>query len=77
ADAINTKFQEHGIKKRVSALSFEEQGLDKIAQLRLERNEYQYVKRMEEKGIEAKTFYHHLNLEIRKKNAEIEQLNNK
>lgn len=77
ADAINTKFQEQGIKKSVSALSFEEQGLDKIAQVRLERNEYQYVKRMEEKGIEAKTFYHQLNLEIRRKNAEIEQLHNK
>ncbi|XKH51979.1 MobA/MobL family protein (plasmid) [Chryseomicrobium palamuruense] len=77
ADAINTKFQEQGIKKSVSALSFEEQGLDKIAQIRLERNEYQYVKRMEKKGIEANTFYHQLNLEIRRKNAEIEQLNHK
>lgn len=75
AEAINQSFKEHGIKKEVSALSFEEQGLDQIAEVRLDRNEYQYVKRMEEKGLEAKTFYHQLNQEIRKTNAEIKQLN--
>ncbi|QDY46970.1 MobA/MobL family protein (plasmid) [Planococcus glaciei] len=49
AEAINQTFKEHGIKKTVSALSFEEQGLDRIPEVRLERNEYQYVKRMEKK----------------------------
>lgn len=77
ADAINESFKEHGINQTVSALSFEAQGLDQIAEVRLERNEYQYVKRLEEKGIEAQTFYHQLNQEIRKKNAEIAQLNDK
>ncbi|RAZ73486.1 MobQ family relaxase [Planococcus halotolerans] len=75
AEAINQSFKEHGINKEVSALSFEEQGLDRIAEVRLDRNEYQYVKRMEAKGLEAKTFYHQLNQEIRKTNAEIKQLN--
>lgn len=75
AEAINQSFKEHGIDKEVSALSFEEQGLDRIAEVRLDRNEYQYVKRMEEKGLEAQTFYHQLNQEIRKTNAEIKQLN--
>ncbi len=77
ADAINESFQEHDIDQTVSALSFEAQGLDQIAEVRLERNEYQYVKRLEEKGIEAQTFYHQLNQEIREKNAEIAQLNDK
>lgn len=75
AEAINQSFKEQGIQKEVSALSFEEQGLDRIAEVRLDRNEYQYVKRMEEKGLEAKTFYHQLNQEIRKTNAEIKKLN--
>ncbi|AQQ55240.1 MobQ family relaxase [Planococcus lenghuensis] len=75
AEAINTAFKEAGVDKTVSALSFEERGLDKIAQVRLGRNEYQYVKRMEEKGLEAKTFYHELNQEIRKANEQIAQLN--
>ncbi|AQQ55578.1 MobQ family relaxase [Planococcus lenghuensis] len=75
AEAINAAFKEAGIEKTVSALSFEEQGLDKIAQVRLGRNEYQYVKRMEEKGLEATTFYHELNQEIRKANDQIAQLN--
>lgn len=77
AEAINQSFKEHGIHKTVSALSFEEQGLEKIPEIRLDRREYQYVKRMEAKGLEAKTFYHQLNLEIRKTNAEIKQLNQK
>ncbi|MGK7379741.1 MobQ family relaxase [Planococcus sp. 1R117A] len=77
AEAINQAFKEHGIEKTVSALSFEEQGLDRIPEIRMERNEYQYVKRMEKKGLEAKTFYHQLNQEIRKTNAEIKQLNQK
>lgn len=77
AEAINQAIKEHGIKKTVSALSFEEQGLDRIPEVRLERNEYQYVKRMEKKGLEAKTFYHQLNQKIRKTNAEIKQLNQK
>lgn len=77
AEAINEKFNALGIKKEVSALSFEAQGLDQIAEVRLERNEYQYVKRMEEKGLEAQTFYHRLNQDIRQKNAEIAQLRDK
>ncbi|EMF45522.1 hypothetical protein B481_3073 [Planococcus halocryophilus Or1] len=67
AEAINETFKERGIHKEVSALSFEAQGLDQIAEVRLERNEYQYVKRMEEKGLEAQTFYHQLNQDIRQK----------
>lgn len=77
AQAINQSFKEHGIDQTVSALSFEEQGLDQIAEVRLDRNEYQFVKRMEEQGLEAKTFYHQMNQEIRKTNAEIAQLNHK
>lgn len=77
AEAINQSFKEHGIDQTVSALSFEEQGLDQIAEVRLDRNEYQFVKRMEEKGLEAKTFYHQMNQDIRKINAEIAQLNQK
>jgi len=77
AEAINDTLLENGIDQRVSALSFEEQGLEKIAEVRLERNEYQFVKRLQAQGIEAKTFYHQLNQEIRKTNEEIARLDSK
>lgn len=77
AEAINDAFLENGINQKVSALSFEEQGLEKIAEVRLERNEYQFVKRLEVQGKEANTFYHQLNQEIRKTNQEIARLDSK
>ena len=63
--------------QKVSALSFEDQGLEKIAEVRLERNEYQFVKRLEAQGKEATTFYHQLNQQIRKTNEQITKLNSK
>lgn len=77
ADMINDAFLENNIDQRVSALSFEEQGLEKIAEVRLERNEYQFVKRLEAQGKEATTFYHQLNKQIRKTNEQISKLNSK
>ncbi|MFX3675373.1 MAG: MobQ family relaxase [Paenisporosarcina sp.] len=77
ADMINDTFLENNIDQRVSALSFEEQGLEKIAEVRLERNEYQFVKRLEAEGKEATTFYHQLNQQIRKTNEQITKLNSK
>ncbi|MBU0904826.1 MAG: MobA/MobL family protein [Firmicutes bacterium] len=77
AEAINDSFLENGINERVSALSFEEQGLEKIAEVRLERNEYQFVKRLAAQGKEAFTFYHQLNQEIRQTNQEIARLESK
>ena len=77
ADMINDAFLENNIDQRVSALSFEEQGLEKIAEVRLERNEYQFIKRLEAQGKEANTFYHQLNQQIRKTNEQITQLNSK
>lgn len=77
AELINDTFMENGINQKVSALSFENQGLEKIAEVRLERNEYQFVKRLEAQGKEATTFYHRLNQEIRKTNQEMAQLESK
>ena len=77
AEGINDAFLENGIDQKVSALTFEEQGLEKIAEVRLERNEYQFVKRLEAQGKEANTFYHQLNQEIRKTNQEIARLDSK
>ncbi|PUB12213.1 MobQ family relaxase [Paenisporosarcina sp. OV554] len=77
AETINDSFLENDINQKVSALSFEDQGLEKIAEVRLERNEYQYVKRLEAQGKEATTFYHQLNQEIRKTNQEISRLESK
>lgn len=75
ADMMNDAFLENNINQRVSALSFENQGLEKIAEIRLERNEYQFVKRLETQGKEATTFYHQLNQQIRKTNEQIAKLN--
>ncbi|MDX1805397.1 MAG: MobQ family relaxase [Paenisporosarcina sp.] len=77
AETINDTFLENGINQKVSALSFEEQGLEKVAEVRLERNEYQYVKRLAAQGKEATTFYHQINQEIRKTNHEIARLESK
>lgn len=77
ADTINDTFLENGINQKVSALSFEEQGLEKVAEVRLERNEYQFVKRLAAQGKEATTFYHQINQEIRKTNHEIARLESK
>ena len=77
AETINDSFLENGINQKVSALSFEEQGLEKVAEVRLERNEYQFVKRLAAQGKEATTFYHQLNQEIRKTNHEIARLESK
>ncbi|MEK3981576.1 MobQ family relaxase [Psychrobacillus sp. FSL K6-2836] len=77
ADMMNDAFLENNIDQRVSALSFENQGLEKIAEVRLERNEYQFVKRLEAQGKEANTFYHQLNQQIRKTNEQISKLNSK
>ena len=77
ADMINDAFLENNIDQRVSALSFENQGLEKIAEVRLERNEYQFVKRLESQGKEANTFYHQLNQQIRKTNEQITKINSK
>lgn len=77
ADMMNDTFLENDIDQRVSALSFEDQGLEKIAEVRLERNEYQFVKRLEAQGKEATTFYHQLNQQIRKTNEQITKLNSK
>ncbi|MFC6038965.1 MobQ family relaxase [Paenisporosarcina macmurdoensis] len=77
AESINDTFLENGIHQKVSALSFEEQGLEKVAEVRLERNEYQFVKRLAAQGKEATTFYHQLNQEIRKTNHEIARLESK
>jgi hypothetical protein len=77
AETINDTFLENGINQKVSALSFEEQGLEKVAEVRLERNEYQFVKRLAAQGKEATTFYHQINQEIRKTNHEIARLESK
>lgn len=77
ADMMNDTFLENNIDQRVSSLSFEDQGLEKIAEVRMERNEYQFVKRLEAQGIEATTFYHQLNKQIRKTNEQISKLNSK
>ena len=77
ADMMNDAFLENNINQRVSALSFEDQGLEKIAEVRLERNEYQFVKRLEAQGKEATTFYHQLNQQIRKTNEQITKLKSK
>ena len=77
ADMMNGAFLDNNFDQRVSALSFEEQGLEKIAEVRLERNEYQFVKRLEAQGKEATTFYHQLNNQIRKTNEQISKLNSK
>ncbi len=77
AETINDTFLENGIDQKVSALSFEEQGLEKVAEVRLKRNEYQFVKRLEAQGKEATTFYHQINQEIRKTNHEIARLESK
>ena len=77
ADMMNDAFLENDIQQKVSALSFEDQGLEKIAEVRLERNEYQFVKRLEAQGKEATTFYHQLNQQIRKTNEQITKLNSK
>jgi len=77
AEAMNDSFLENGIDQQASALSFEDQGLEKIAEVRLERNEYQFVKRLEAQGKEATTFYHQLNQEIRETNQEIARLESK
>lgn len=77
ADMMNDTFLENNIDQRVSALSFEEQGLEKIAEVRLERNEYQFVKRLEAQGKVANTFYHQLNKQIRNTNEQISKLNSK
>ncbi|MFJ7828527.1 MobQ family relaxase [Psychrobacillus sp. NPDC096623] len=77
ADIINDTFLESNIDQRVSAMSFEDQGLEKIAEVRLDRNEYQFVKRLEASGKEANTFYHQLNKQIRNTNEQISKLNSK
>jgi len=80
ADRINEKFKEKGINDRVSHESYEKQGIDKVPQIRLSREAYQYEQRMKReaekqgKPYEPVTYYGKLNQEIQRINQELKAL---
>lgn len=81
AEKINQKYREYGIDEKVTHLSYEESGINKVAKHRLTRNEY-YVEQKEKKSAKENgkeyvpvTTYGKLNLEIEKYNLELEKIN--
>lgn len=76
AEKLNEKSLQFGLDKTYSHRSFEEQGRLEKAQIRLNRNEYQYEQRMKkEAGQEGKeyipvTYYGQKNAEIKKYNEQ-------
>lgn len=81
AEKINEYYKKNDIKKRVSHLSYEKQGLDKSPKHRLTRNEFFLEKRVKEEAkLQQKdyvpvTHYAQMNLKIDEYNREIEKLN--
>jgi len=77
AEKINETFQEKGLEERVSHESYAKQGLDKVPQIRLSRDSYQYEKRIEKEAVsngkeyEPVSYYGKLNKEIQEINKEL------
>jgi len=80
AEKINEKYQERGLENRVSHESYEKQGVDKVAHIRLKREAYQIEQRSqrqaekEGKAYEPVTYYGKLNQEIHEINQELKEL---
>lgn len=80
AERINEKFKEKGLSDRVTHESYQKQGIDKVPQIRLSREAYQYEQRVKQeslnKGTEYKpvTYYGKLNQEIQEINKELKAL---
>ena len=80
AEKINEKFQERGMENRVSHESYSNQGIDKVAHIRLKREDYQLEKRVEKqaekegKKYEPVTHYGKLNKELHEINNELKEL---
>lgn len=80
AEKINEKYKEKGLENRVSHESYEKQGIDKVAHIRLKREAFQLEKRAQKqaekegKQYEPVTFYGKLNKEIHEINNELKEL---
>ncbi|UOR14098.1 MobQ family relaxase [Halobacillus amylolyticus] len=78
AEKINEKYKELDLENRVSHESYEKQGIDKVAHIRLKREDYQFEKRVKEeaektrKPYEPATYYGKLNKEIYEINKELD-----